>query len=258
MLYFFPGEDAHAEFSTFSNDLGISSMNPITLAVIDDHPIFRQGVVDALSLEEDISIVGEASSGEEALELIRNQRPDVAIIDVNLPEMNGQQVTRQVVTEKLPTRVVLLTAYDDIEQKIHAMRGGAAAYCVKDVKPEILVGVVRHIKEGKYVIGEEVLDIVELNRWLNERTDRTQRFYSDPGEPFQPLSTREMEVLTLVTSGRSNKEIAASLGISHQTVKNHVTSILRKIGVEDRTQAAIFALRRGWVRLHPPEDETQE
>jgi DNA-binding NarL/FixJ family response regulator len=182
----------------------------------------------------------------------------VAVIDVNLPGMNGQQLSRQILVEKLPTRVILLTAYDDAEQKIHAMRGGAVAYCTKDVSPEHLIDVVRIVAAGGYVIGEQEFDGPGIDRWLDSQTEGAARSYSDPGEPFQPLSSREMEVLAFVTGGMSNKEIATSLGISHQTVKNHVTAILRKLGVEDRTQAAIYALRRGWVRLHEPNSEAQE
>lgn len=233
-------------------------METIRIVVVDDHPIFRQGVVDALSLEENLRVVGQATSGEEALELIRSQRPEVAIVDVNLPGLNGQQVTRQVVLERLPTRVILLTAYDDAEQKIHAMRVGAAAYCVKDVRPETLVQIVRQVSEGLYIVGEETFTAEELDRWIVPQTENALRSYSDPGEPFQPLSKREMEVLSQLTHGLSNKEIASGLGISHQTVKNHVTAILRKLGVEDRTQAAIYALRRGWVRLHDTNKEIQE
>lgn len=233
-------------------------MSEITIVVVDDHPLFRQGVVDALSLEEDFTVVGQASNGEEALTLIRDVRPHVALVDVNLPGMNGQQMTRQVKTEKLPTRVVLFTAYDDAEQKIHAMLAGAFAYCAKDVQPEHLIDMIRRVREGKYVVGEDVFDPGGLENWLEAQTRDATRPYSDPGEPFHPLSTREMEVLSCVTKGMSNKEIATYLGISHQTVKNHVTSILRKLGVEDRTQAAVYALRRGWVRLHEQEVESQE
>ncbi len=233
-------------------------MSKITIVVVDDHPLFRQGVVDSFSLESDLLVVGQAAKGEDALMLIRNLRPQIAVIDVNLPDLNGQQVMRQVVAEKLPTRVVLLTAYDDQEQVIHAMRGGAAAYCSKDVQPEGLVSVVRSVSEGRYILGQQALDQPDLDRWLALQTEAALKPYGDPGEPFYPLSGREMEVLTHVTKGLSNKEIASLLGISHQTVKNHVTAILRKLGVEDRTQAAIYALRRGWVRLHEQSAETQE
>ncbi|MBN1666381.1 MAG: response regulator transcription factor [Anaerolineales bacterium] len=229
-------------------------MEEISVVIVDDHPLFRQGVVNAISLEDDINIIGEAESGEEALELVRQKRPQIVIMDVNLPGMNGQQVTREIISEKLPTRVVLLTAYDDIEQVIHSMRSGASAYCAKHVKPEDLAGVVRWVAEGKKVVGSDVFENDDLEKWLDERTEGALRSYSDPGEPFHPLSKREMEVLAYLTRGMSNKEIASLLGISHQTVKNHVTSILRKLGVEDRTQAAVYALRRGWVRLHETDE----
>jgi two-component system, NarL family, response regulator DegU len=233
-------------------------MDKITIIVVDDHPLFRQGVVDSLSLELDLNVIDQASDGEEGLRLIREQHPQVAVVDVNLPGMNGQQVVRQVIVDKLSTRVILLTAYGDAEQIMHAMRGGAAAFCTKDIQPEKLADVVRKVHQGKFVVGDEVLDSAILARWLDGQTESAQRPYSDPGEPYYPLSSREMEVLTSVTKGMSNKEIAKSMGISHQTVKNHVTSILRKLGVEDRTQAAIYALRRGWVRLNQPNSETQE
>jgi len=225
-------------------------MDTITVIIVDDHPLFRQGVINTISYEPDLDVIADAEDGDNALELVRKHKPDVVVMDVNLPGMNGQQVTRQIVTEKLPTRVILLTAYDDIEQIIHSMRSGAAAYCAKHVKPESLVGIVRQVALGKYVIGTEVFDSAGLERWLELKTEGALRSYSDPGEPFHPLSKREMEVLSYLTRGMSNKEIANLLGISHQTVKNHVTSILRKLGVEDRTQAAVYALKRGWVRLH--------
>lgn len=233
-------------------------MDKISIVVVDDHPLFRQGVVDAFSLEPDFDVVGQAESGNEGLDLIREMQPNVAVVDVNLPELNGQQITRQVVAEKLPTRVVLLTAYDDTEQVIHAMRAGSAAYTAKDVSPEKLIDIVREVAAGRYVIEKNILDTKGLDQWVVDQTDSAERPYSDPGDPFHPLSNREMEVLESVTLGMSNKEIAATLGISHQTVKNHVTAILRKLGVDDRTQAAVFALRRGWVRLYNENPDAEE
>ncbi len=233
-------------------------MSEITIVVVDDHPIFRQGVIDSLSLEPKIAIVGEADNGEFGLELIRTEKPIIAVVDVNLPGMNGQQLTRQLVAEKIPTRIILLTAYDDMEQKVHAMRVGAAGYCVKDVRPEILIRVIRNVAAGKFVIGEQIFDQQAVDHWISARIESAQRQYSDPGKPFHPLSAREMEVLSHVTMGKSNKEIAAVLGISYQTVKNHVTSILRKLGVEDRTQAAIYSVRRGWIRLHQQNEDSRE
>ena len=233
-------------------------MTKLEIVVVDDHPIFRQGVVDSLALEKDFEVIGQAEDGRAGLELILTEEPDIAIVDVNLPEMNGQQLTRRLTAQRSPTRAVLLTAYDDSSQAVHSMTAGAAAYCVKDIDPQKLVEVIRNVAQGKFVISEEVYDEVELKSWLDQRTDLSSVGYSDPGEPFDPLSNREMQVLECVTRGMSNKEIALELGISHQTVKNHVTAILRKLRVDDRTQAAVFALRQGWVRLYSQPKKTEE
>lgn len=224
-------------------------MNKISLVIVDDHPLFRQGVVDSLSLESDMLVVGQAPSGEEGLELIRSLHPQIAVLDVNLPGMNGQQITHLIVQDKLPTRVLLLTGYDDVEQALHAALAGAAGYCAKDIEPQSLMNVLREIAAGKFVVGTRVFNRRELEGWIEEQMEGSRRSYSEPGSPFHPLSDREMEVLGCVVRGMSNKEIASMLGISHQTVKNHVTSILRKFGVEDRTQAVVYALKRGWVTL---------
>ncbi len=224
-------------------------MKAITLLIVDDHPLFRQGVVDSLSLEKDMKVLGQASNGEDALELIRTLQPQVAVLDINLPGINGQQVTHQVVQDKLPTRVLLLTGYDDVEQAIHAAMAGAAGYCAKDIEPQSLIRLIREVAAGKYVFGTQVFTHRELQNWVEDQMEGARRSYSEPGSPFHPLSDREMEVLSCVVRGMSNKEIANILGISHQTVKNHVTAILRKFGVEDRTQAVVYALKRGWVTL---------
>lgn len=230
-------------------------MDDIKLVVVDDHPLFRQGVADALSLEPDMTVIGQASSGEEALEIIRSLKPDIAVLDVNLPGLNGQQITHRVVQEKLKTRILLLTGYDDLEQALHAALAGAAAYCAKEIGPRRLIDSIRRVSQGKYVIAEQVFSKEELREWVDSQISETNRSYSEPGTPFHPLSKREMEVLTCVVKGMSNKEIAMLLGISHQTVKNHVTAILRKFGVEDRTQAVVYALKRGWVQLNDDEQD---
>lgn len=233
-------------------------MKEITLLVADDHPLFRQGVVDALSLEKDFLVLGQAANGEEAINQIRIHKPMVAVLDVNMPEMNGQQVTHQVTSEHLPTRVVLLTGYDDIEQAIHAVLAGAAGYCAKEIEPDVLARTIRAVADGKFAIAGNIFNRRELDSWIDEQMEGARRSYSEPGSPFHPLSDREMEVLSCVVRGMSNKEIASLLGISHQTVKNHVTSILRKFSVEDRTQAVVYALKRGWVKLQDPGIKPQE
>jgi DNA-binding NarL/FixJ family response regulator len=233
-------------------------MDEITIVVVDDHPLFRQGVADTLALEPGFKVIAQASNGDEALVLIRALRPTVAVVDINLPGLNGQQITHQVVQDKLPTRIILLTAYNDREQVLHAAWAGAAAYCSKDVDPDRLIRTIREIVQGKFVIEDQVFTQRELERWLEREMEKARHLYSEPGSPFHPLSDREMEVLSCVVRGMSNKEIAISLGISHQTVKNHVTAILRKFGVEDRTQAVVYALKRGWVQLGDEKIKDQE
>ncbi len=225
-------------------------MDRIRILVIDDHPLFRQGLRDVLQSEEDIDVVGEGSNGQEAIELTRALQPDALILDINLPGINGLQVTRQLRAEHCTAAVVMLTAYDDAEQVLHALRAGGSAYCPKDVTPYKLVQVLRQVVQGHYVVGDHVFDQEGLQSWLDSSMEQAGRSYvEDSREAFSPLSPREMEILQHVTRGLSNKEIAVSLGISHQTVKNHMTAILHKLHVEDRTQAAVYALRRGWVRL---------
>lgn len=225
-------------------------MDKIGVLLVDDHPLFRQGLRDLFRAETDIQVVGEGADGDEALRLARELEPDVAILDVNLPTMNGLQVTRQLRSERSRTAVVILTAYDDQEQVLHAFRAGAAAYLPKDVVPGQLIETIRHVAQGHYVVGNQLFDREGLTAWMEKGVSEVTRPYlDDTEEVFSPLSPREMEILQYVTRGMSNKEIAYALGISHQTVKNHMTAILHKLDVEDRTQAAVYALRHGWVRL---------
>lgn len=232
-------------------------MKEISLVIVDDHPLFRQGIVDTLSLEPDLRVIGEEARGDLGLEMIRSLAPDVAIVDVNLPGMNGQQITRELCAEKTRTRIILLTAYDDAEQILHAAIAGATAYCSKDILPDDFLAVIRSVAAGLYVINNRVMPPDEFKQWLSSQVDASRRSYAEPGNPFHPLSEREMEVLNCVVDGMSNKEVAIMLGISQQTVKNHITSILRKFNVEDRTQAVVYALKRGWVKLQS-DDRMQE
>ena len=224
-------------------------MQKITIVIVDDHPLFRQGVWDALSLEADFELVGDAGDGKEGFQIIQSTRPMIAVLDVNLPGYNGYQITHQIHAEKIPTRVILVTAYDDTEQIIHAMRAGAAGYCAKNIRPDTLAQVIRQVAAGSFVVNELTMNENGLEKWLKEQGMDEIDIYRDQDTATQTLSSREMEVLILITKGLSNKEIASALGISNQTIKNHITSIFRKLGVEDRTQAAVFALKKGWVRV---------
>ncbi len=225
-------------------------MKPIRVLVVDDHPVFRQGVRDILETETDFEVVGEAADGQVALQLSRKLCPDVVIMDINLPTMNGLQVTRQIKGEQRDIKVIMLTGYNNVEQVFHAIRAGASAYCPKDIMPDRLVETIHTAVKGLYVIDDDVLTESGVALWLEaELAAKAGAAGLDMDDVFMPLSPREMEVLKLVTKGLSNKEIAYQLGISHQTVKNHMTSVLRKLDVSDRTQAAVYALGRGWVRL---------
>ncbi len=191
-------------------------MDRIRILVVDDHPLFRQGLRDVLQSEDDIEVVGEASNGQEAIELTHALQPDALILDINLPGMNGLQVTRQLRAEHCTAAVVMLTAYDDAEQVLHAFRAGGSAYCPKDITPHKLVLILHQVVQGHYVVDNHIFDNEGLQGWLDTSVEKAGRTYVDDSrEAFSPLSPREMEILQHVTRGLSNKEIAASLGISH-------------------------------------------
>lgn len=222
----------------------------IKLLIVDDHPVFRQGLRDVLETDSRVQVVGEAADGEIAIELAYQLNPDVILMDINLPTINGLQVTRKIRSQLPHINVVMITGYDDAEQVFHALRSGASAYCPKDITPEALLRIIFAVHEGMFVVGEKTMTHDEVIEWVDTRVGRLAGSVAADGEDlFVPLSPREMEILEYVTRGLSNKEIAYKLGISHQTVKNHMTAILRKLRVDDRTQAAVYALRRGWVRL---------
>jgi len=222
----------------------------IRVLIVDDHPVFRQGIRDVIETDPDVDVVGQAADGEVAIEMAYDLMPDVILMDINLPTINGLQVTRKIKSVMPETKVIVITGYDDAEQVFHALRAGASAYCPKDVTPESLVKTIHSVRDGYYVVGEKTMTHEDVMRWIEEKVGRIAGNPSDDADDlFIPLSPREMEILEHVTRGLSNKEIAYKLGISHQTVKNHMTAILRKLRVDDRTQAAVYALRRGWVRL---------
>ena len=224
-------------------------MDKIRIMIVDDHPLFREGLRRVLEEEEDLLVDAEVADGEQAIVLARDIHPDVVLLDINLPSMNGLQVTREITASLPDTAVINLTAYHDEEQIIHAIQAGASAYYPKEVMPDKLIFAVKQVTKGRYVIGDKVLNKTEVNSWLIEQFAKLAPLGVPGDSRLVPLSAREMEILQHAARGSSNKEIAHTLQISQQTVKNHISSILRKLDVKDRTEAAVYALRHGWIRL---------
>ncbi len=225
-------------------------MHRISIMLVDDHPVFRQGLRRVLEGEDDLDVIAEVDDGLEALRLARQLVPNVMLLDINLPGMNGLQVARALKDALLDINIIMLTAYHDDQQVFHAIRAGASAYFPKDVSPRRLIEAIRLVFQGSYVVEDRVLEKAQVGAWLLEQFEGIDGGTGEElGSLLVPLSPREMEILQQIAQGKSNKEIAYDLGISRQTVKNHMTSILRKLAVNDRTQAAIYALRRGWIRL---------
>lgn len=225
-------------------------MATLQLLIVDDHPVFRQGLRDVFETDPDIEVIGEAMDGDSALEKARELHPDVVLMDIHLPSSSGLQVTRKIKAEFPETKIVMITGFDEPEHIFHSLRAGASAFCSKDMPPEGLIGTVHAVYTGEFVINGRPFSEEELEEWIQRRIDRYgQRSVDENNGSHGVLSPREMEILELICQGASNKDIAQALGISYQTVKNHVTAILQKLRVKDRTQAVLYALKNGWFSL---------
>ena len=203
----------------------------------------------ALDAEPGIEVVGEAADGEEALRMAAELAPDVVLSDVNIPGPDGVEIVRSLKSALPHTAVILMTAYDDEDQLFDAVRVGAAAYFLKDLGPTELMDSIRRVSQGEYLINESVLSKPLVASRVLKQFNQLSSTEVDVEPLFVPLSNREIEVLDYIAQGNSNKEIARALGISDQTVKNHITSILRKLAVNDRTQAVVYAIRHGWIKM---------
>jgi DNA-binding NarL/FixJ family response regulator len=213
----------------------------IRVLLVDDQALFREGLETLLSVHKDIKVVGQASNGQEALEVAATVRPDVVLMDVRMPILNGVGATRRLKKALPQCRVIVLTTFDDDEYVFDALRAGAVGYLLKDVASAQLVEAIRATARGESILQPSVAAKV-----ITEFTRVSSMVPSTQMEPLiEPLSERESEILGLIATGASNKEIADQLFIAEGTVKNHVTHILGKLGVRDRTQAALKARELG-------------
>lgn len=214
----------------------------IRLMIADDHTLLRQGLRNVLELEEELQVVGEASDGEDAIKKAETLRPDVILLDLNMPKMNGIEVTRWVKNNHPEIQIVILTIHEDENYMFEVIRAGARGYLLKDVDPPMLVKAIRTVAEGQSFIyptltGRLVGEFARLSDSAHHYQPR--HFRPNPDR----LTGREMDILKLLVCGLTNQEIASRLYLSEKTVKNHLTSVFRKFAVNDRTQAALYAIK---------------
>lgn len=215
----------------------------ITLLITDDHVLVRQGIRTFLELQPDLTVLGEADSGETAVRLAAEFVPDVVLMDLVMPGIGGVEATRQVKQVSPRSQIIVLTSYHEDEYIFPALRAGALSYVLKDVGPDELAETVRKAARGESVLHPRVASRVVQE--LQGRKRETPNLFTD-------LSDRELDVLRLIADGRSNAEIADILIISEKTVKSHVSNILSKLHMMDRTQAAVFAWQQGLVARRDP------
>jgi DNA-binding NarL/FixJ family response regulator len=221
--------------------------------LVHSHEIFRQGLRHNVATVSDYKIVGEASNGQQAIQIVDNLAPDIVVMSMDLPGVNGLEVARAIKRSHSNVGIVLLSAAMDGQQVVKAIRAGVASYLPRNVSWDKLVRTLNQVRRGEYPINELVLSLPEV-AFQVLATFRQMAVDEDTQSIYSPLSPRELQVLELVAAGRTNKEIALDLDISNQTVKNHVSSILRKLAVNDRTQAVVYAMRRGWIKVEMPGD----
>jgi len=210
----------------------------IRVLIADDHAVVRQGLRAFLEAQNDIEVVGEANDGSEAVRLADALRPDVLVMDVVMPKVDGIEAIRRIRTAGVPAKVIVLTSFADDQKVFAAVRAGAAGYLLKDIRPDEL--------------GEAIRTVMRDEALLNPRVAATlmQEFAHQARTPASDaLTLREMDVIRLLARGRSNKEIALELGVAEKTVKTHVSSILSKLQLADRTQAALYAVRERLVEI---------
>jgi DNA-binding NarL/FixJ family response regulator len=211
-------------------------MNKISVVVADDHSLMRQGLKQIIELEDDMFVIGQAINGEEAIEIVKKLKPDIVLMDINMPIVNGLQAIQALKDANVPSKIIVLTIHEDREYLFKTLQMGAEGYVLKDAEAGILISAIRSVYNGQNYIQPNM-----TRELVKEFTRITKHEKAKISENL--LTAREIEVIELIAEGRLNKQIAKELFISEKTVKNHVSNIFKKLNVSDRTQAAIYALK---------------
>jgi DNA-binding NarL/FixJ family response regulator len=211
----------------------------IKILIADDHHVVRRGLVFFLKTQKDIEIIGEAKNGQEAVEMTKQLKPDLVLMDLDMPIMDGIEATKQIKSVLPDQKIMILTSFSDTDHVIPAIEAGAAGYQLKDIEPDELVRTIKRM-----LSGENQLHPKATTHLLSHLSNKNRESKS----PIEELTKRELEVLLEIAKGKSNKEIASSLFITEKTVKTHVSNVLAKLNLQDRTQAALFAVKHGLLQ----------
>lgn len=220
------------------------------IVIIDDHQLFREGVKRILEFEPTFEVVAEGEDGSDAITLVEQHEPDVIIMDINMPHMNGVEATAELIQKFPESKVIILSIHDDENYVTHALKTGATGYLLKEMDADALVEAVKVVADGgSYLHPRVTHNLVKEYRRLSADEDNPDKYIPqvEIRRPYHLLTRRECEVLQLLADGKSNRGIGEALFISEKTVKNHVSNILQKMNVNDRTQAVIVAIKNGWV-----------
>ncbi|KMY55547.1 chemotaxis protein CheY [Bacillus sp. FJAT-27231] len=221
------------------------------IVIIDDHQLFREGVKRILEFEKSFEVVAEGDDGKDAVHLIEQFHPDVVLMDINMPEVNGVEATRELVVKFPDTKVIILSIHDDENYVTHALKSGAMGYLLKEMDADALIEAVKVVSDGGSYLHPRVTHnlISDYRRLANDEGKGKGFQQTEVRRPLHLLTRRECEVLQLLADGKSNRAIGEALYISEKTVKNHVSNILQKMNVNDRTQAVVTAIKKGWVEV---------
>jgi two-component system, NarL family, response regulator DegU len=225
-------------------------MTMTKIVIIDDHQLFREGVKRILDFEDSFDVIAEGDDGSDALSLYEQYVPEVILMDINMPRKNGVEATGELMAKYPDAKVIMLSIHDDESYVMHALKTGALGYMLKEMDADAIIQAIKVVAAGgSYLHPKVTRNLVSEFRRLSERENKGTFHQSEIRRPFHLLTKRECEVLQLLTDGQSNRRIGETLFISEKTVKNHVSSILQKMNVNDRTQAVVTAIKNGWVEV---------